>query len=40
MVEYDNRRYIRYPVEEEEIVTVYFLDENTKNRTAPRSRAG
>ena len=30
MREYDKRRYIRYPAEPNELVTVYYLDEKTK----------
>lgn len=30
MSEYDQRKYIRYPAEADEIVTVHYLDENTK----------
>lgn len=30
MGEYDKRKYIRYPAEPNEIVTIYYLDENTK----------
>ncbi|MFA5321256.1 MAG: PilZ domain-containing protein [Smithella sp.] len=30
MGDYDNRRYIRYPAESNECVTIYYLDEKTK----------
>lgn len=30
MGDYDNRRYIRYPAEQNECVTLYYLDEKTK----------
>ena len=30
MSEFDKRKYIRYPAEPNEIVTIYYLDESTK----------
>ena len=30
MSEYDNRKHIRYPVEPNELVTIYYLDESTE----------
>jgi hypothetical protein len=30
MSEYDKRKYIRYPVEPNELATIYYLDESTK----------
>ncbi len=30
MSEFDKRKYIRYPAEANELVTIYYLDDNTK----------
>ena len=30
MSEFDKRKYIRYPAEPNELVTIYYLDESTK----------
>jgi hypothetical protein len=30
MSDYDKRKYIRYPADTDELVTIYYLDESTK----------
>lgn len=39
MSEYDKRKYIRYPAEPNELVTIYYLDESTK-KTGQRMGLG
>jgi hypothetical protein len=39
MGEYDNRKYIRYPAEPNELVTIHYLDESTK-KTGQRMGLG
>ena len=39
MSDYDKRKYIRYPADTDELVTIYYLDESTK-KTGQRMGLG